>query len=766
MNAIPVIPTRGTIVFPNTIGTLDIGRKSSLIALEKATKGNQLCLVQQKDPTIEYPQQEDLYEVGVLVEIRQVVKIPGGYARVMAEGTKRVKIANFLHFEPYIAAEVTELALEMPENEDLSVLRRAVNDAFAHYIALENQVPLNEAITLPEIDATEQMADILGSHLDLAVEKKQDLIEAIILKERLSTLLLILQEEIAVLELEQHVQQQVKARMEGAQREYYLREQMSVIQEELGESGSYDSDEFKYHKKFDEIDLNSETRERIEQELERLAKIPQGSPERVVIENYLDWCLALPWNTEDDSFVGIAEAEKILDEDHYGLTKVKERILEYIAVLQLTDRIKGPILCLVGPPGVGKTSLARSIAKALGRQFISSSLGGVRDESEIRGHRRTYIGAMPGRIIQALKRVKTRNPLFLFDEIDKMSSDFRGDPASAMLEVLDPEQNKIFIDHYLDIPFDLSKIVFLTTANTTQNIPRPLFDRMEIIHISGYTEDEKVQIGIRYLVPKQIEQHGLKKAQFSISEAAIRIIINQYTREAGVRSLERVLASLCRKVARIIVSGERKSATITERTIYKYLGNPIYHHDMLNDDQTVGVATALAWTEFGGETMTVEAVLAKGKGKLQLTGNLGEVMQESAKAALSYLRSFESVPQDFNECDIHIHVPQGAIPKDGPSAGITIATALYSALTNKPVLPQVAFTGEITLNGRVLPIGGLKEKLLAARRAGIKTVIIPAANSTDLSEVPVEIRDALDIKLVDHIKQVFAAAFKEDEHED
>ncbi len=762
---IPVIPLRGAAVFPNTMTTLDVGRRSSMIAIEKAVNNDDfVCLVQQTNSSIEYPQTDDLYTVGVLAEIRQILKIPGGFARVLVEGIERVEILNFSSFEPYVSAQVDDFLTTKKADDDISALLRAVNEAFIKYMSLSHHIQLENITALSEISDPEHLADLIGGNVTFDAEKKQVLLSTHSLEERLEKLLTYLHEEIALLQIERKIQKKVQEKMEETQREYFLREQLRTIQSELGLKENAGSTAAKFTNKLSELELGQEVEEKILHEIERLNNVPQGSPERAVIENYLDWSLNLPWNTIDDEEVDIAKAGQILNEDHYGLTKVKERILEYIAVLKLTRSLKGPILCLVGPPGVGKTSLARSIAKALGRKFISSSLGGVRDEAEIRGHRRTYVGAMPGRIIKSLKRIKTRNPLFLFDEIDKMSSDYRGDPASAMLEVLDPEQNWQFIDHYLDMPFDLSKVIFLTTANTTHNIPPALLDRMETIMLPGYTEEEKVEIASKHLVPKQLKAHGLRPTQFKINKKALRIIINEYTREAGVRELERRIASLCRKVAREIVSKQRMRVGISEKNVYKYLQKPLYRVNLLADGKQVGIATALAWTEVGGETMPVEAVISKGEGKLKLTGQLGSVMKESAQAALSYLNSQArkySIEEDvFSSSDIHIHVPQGAVPKDGPSAGITIAVALLSALNGKPVNDKFGFTGEITLSGKVLPVGGLKEKLLAAKRAGVKTAVIPKANKNDLAEIPESIEKSMKIISVDNIEQVLKVAFK------
>ncbi len=756
----PAVALRGTTVFPYSVKTLDIGRKNSLIAVEQAAdEDNLIVLVLQKKTAQEYPQKEDLYSVGVLAKVRQVMRIPGNYSKVLVEGLKRVKINDVLDIEPSINVEVSEIETIKEQTED--TLLRVVDDLFMEYISLSQNINFQNLELESSSEDPEQWVDIISGNLPFNIEKRQKLLAEPSLKKRMELLSLYLQEEIEFQNIEKNIKRQVKSKMEKTQREYFLREQLNAIQSELGHKDDSEAD--KYRKKLAELELSEEATEKIEQEITRLTKIPQGSPERVVIDNYLEWIFSLPWNTLDSQEVDLAKAEKILNEDHYGLKKVKERILEYIAVLKLTDNLKGPIICLVGPPGVGKTSLAQSIARALGRKYISSSLGGVRDEAEIRGHRRTYIGSMPGRIIQALKRVKTRNPLFLFDEIDKMSNDFRGDPASAMLEVLDPEQNSKFIDHFLDIPFDLSKVIFLTTANATHNIPRPLLDRMEVINLSGYTEYEKVEIAKRHLIPKQLKAHGLTASQVRFKDEAITIMINQYTREAGVRNLERTIANLARKVAKEIVAKERKTASITENTIFNYLGKPKYIHDEITDKPEIGSATALAWTEVGGATMPVEVVVSKGSGKLVLTGKLGDVMKESAKTAIGFLKSqvikYQLDGEYFNENDIHVHVPQGAIPKDGPSAGITIATAILSAIKKEPIKQNFGFTGEITLSGKVLQIGGLKEKLLAAIRIGITDVVVPKKNVSDIEEMSEEIMSKINIHYADYVEEVFKLAF-------
>lgn len=757
----PAVALRGMTVFPYSLKTIDVGRKSSLIAVEQAENyDNHVVLILQKRASQEYPQIEDLYNVGVLAKVRQVMRIPGNYSKVLVEGLKRVEITSIDGIEPSLSVGVKEIETTN-KTDDIDVLLRVVDDLFMEYLSLSQNISFQNLELESSSEDPEQWVDIIAGNLAFSLDRKQNLLSEKSLKIRMEKLSYYLQEEIEFQNIERDIKKQVQTKMEETQREYFLREKLSTIQSELGHKE--DSETEKYKEKLDKLELSEEAVEKIEQEIERLAKIPQGSPERVVIDNYLDWIFSLPWNTLDSQEVDLKEAEKILNEDHYGLEEVKERVLEYIAVLKLTDNLRGPIICLVGPPGVGKTSLAHSVARALGRKYISSSLGGVRDESEIRGHRRTYIGSMPGRIIQALKRVKTRNPLFLLDEIDKMSNDFRGDPASAMLEVLDPEQNSKFIDHFIDIPFDLSKVMFLTTANATHNIPRPLLDRMEVINLSGYTEYEKIEIAKRHLIPKQIKAHGLTASQIKFKDEALTIVINEFTREAGVRNLERTIANLARKVAKEIVSGDRKSASITENTVYNYLGNPQYARDEISEELEIGSAIALAWTEVGGSTMPVEVVVSKGSGELVLTGKLGDVMKESAQTAIGYLKSkiveYNLEASFFQDNDIHVHVPQGAIPKDGPSAGITIATAILSAIKKIPIKQGFGFTGEITLSGKVLQIGGLKEKLLAAIRIGITEVVIPEKNKSAIEEISDQVIDKLTIHYVKHVEEVFELAF-------
>ncbi|MDI9463803.1 MAG: endopeptidase La, partial [Bacillota bacterium] len=635
------------------------------------------------------------------------------------------------------------------------------------YIKLSKKIPPDTLVTVTSLEEPGRMADLIASNLMLKIQQKQEILEATTPLKRLEKLSEILAHEMEILEIERKINLRVRKQMEKTQKEYYLREQMKAIQKELGEKDERMAEADEYREKIAEVDLPEEVEEKALKEVERLEKMPPAAAEAVVIRNYLDWILSLPWNVQTEDRLDLKAAEKILDEDHYGLEKVKERIIEYLAVRQLTNKIKGPILCLVGPPGVGKTSLARSVARALERNFVRISLGGVRDEAEIRGHRRTYVGALPGRIIQTMRQAKSQNPVFLLDEIDKMSTDFRGDPSAALLEVLDPEQNNAFSDHYLEVPFDLSHVMFITTANTLYNIPQPLLDRMETIYLPGYTEEEKLEIAKRFLLPKQIKENGLQKENLTISEKTLRKIIRQYTREAGVRNLERQIASICRKIARNVVRDKKGKTAVTGRNLHKFLGVPLYRYGIAEKEDEVGVATGLAWTETGGDTLIIEATLMKGKGKLLLTGKLGDVMRESAQAGLSYIRTRAAelqIEEDFHEkFDIHIHIPEGAIPKDGPSAGITMATALISALTQRPIKRIVAMTGEITLRGRVLPIGGLKEKVLAAHRAGIKTIILPVDNKKDLAEIPENVRKRLEFVFVEHMDEVLQYAIKDKE---
>ncbi len=744
---IPLLPLRGLTVFPDMILHFDVGRVKSIKALEEAMVSNQLIfLVTQKDAKTDSPGEEDVFRVGTVSRVKQLLKLPGDTIRVLVEGISRAEISEFLQDEPFFVAEVME-KIYLEENSsktEVEALMRRVVATFEEYVKLSNKVSPETMLAIMSIEDPGKLADSIISNIALKVEQKQEILDEFHPRRRLESLLAILIKEIEILEIEKNINSRVRKQIDRVQKEYYLREQIKAIQSELGDKDGVSGEIEEYKAKIEKMTLPDEVSKKLIKELDRLAKMPQGSAEGSVIRTYIDWVLDLPWDKTTEEIIDLERAENILDEDHYGMVKVKERIIEYLAVRKLKNELKGPILCLFGPPGVGKTSIARSIARSLNRNYVRMSLGGVKDEAEIRGHRRTYVGAMPGRIIAAMKQAGSRNPLILLDEIDKMSHDFRGDPASAMLEVLDGEQNYAFRDHYLELAFDLSDVLFLTTANNLDTIPKPLLDRMEVINLSSYTEEEKVNICLKYLIPKQLEKHGLKARQLNITEGAVRQSINCYTRESGVRNLEREMATICRRAAKKLVSEKRKSIKVTENNISQYLGIPKYRYDKANENDEVGIATGLAWTPVGGDVLYIEVTLMNGSGKLELTGHLGDVMKESAKAGLSCIRSKVDtlgIDKDFhNKLDIHIHVPEGAIPKDGPSAGITIATAIISALTGSPVRKDVAMTGEITLRGRVLPIGGLKEKVIAAHRAGIKTVIIPIENKKDVDDIPETVR--------------------------
>lgn len=760
---LPLLPLRGILVFPNMVLHLDVGRERSVNALEQAMVEDSLVLlVAQKEARVDDPKPEEIYGIGTIAQIKQMLKLPGGTIRVLVEGLSRATIRDYKATEPYFQVQVDEIPEDSSRSIEIEALMRSVIFQFEQYIRLSKKIPPETLVTISAIDEPGRLADVISSQLSLKVQQKQEILESLSPRRRLEKLSGIISHEMEVLEIERKINLRVRKQMERTQKEYYLREQMKAIQKELGDKDERMAEADEYRLKIDEAGLPEEVREKSLKEVERLEKMPPAAAEAVVIRNYLDWILALPWSRQTEDRLDLDAAEKILDEDHYGLQKVKERIVEYLAVRQLAKKLKGPILCLVGPPGVGKTSLAKSVARALERNFVRISLGGVRDEAEIRGHRRTYVGALPGRIIQGMRQAKSQNPVFLLDEIDKMATDFRGDPSAALLEVLDPEQNNAFSDHYLEMPFDLSHVMFITTANVMYNIPQPLMDRMETIYLPGYTEEEKVKIAERYLLPKQLREHGLDKVQVTVSEKVLRKIIRNFTREAGVRNLERMLASICRKVAREVVRDRKKRAVILPQSLEKYLGVPRYRFGAAEKDDEAGVATGLAWTEAGGDTLVIEVTLMKGKGKLLLTGKLGEVMRESAQAALSFIRSRVREPEideNFHEMyDIHIHIPEGAIAKDGPSAGITMATALISALTRRPARHAVAMTGEITLRGRVLPVGGIKEKVLAAHRAGIKTILLPAENKKDIKEIPENVRRKLELVFVEHMDQVLQQA--------
>lgn len=760
---VPLLPLRGLLVFPTMVLHLDVGREKSVQALEKAMMNDHfIFLTTQKDTSIENPTEDDFFEMGTLTQVKQMLKLPNGTFRVLVEGLKRGKIEKFLRTDEYFEVRIQTYENEEVKDFEEEALMRMILDLFEQYIKMSKKVSAETFASVQDIEEPGRLADIVASYLPLKLKDKQDLLEKVNVKDRMNAIITFLNNEKEVIQLERKIGQRVKQSMERTQKEYYLREQMKAIQKELGEKEGKSSEIEKLKEKIGKAGMPDHVFEAAMKELDRYEKLPGTSAESAVIRNYLDWLIALPWTTETKDDINIKRAERILNEDHYGLEKVKERVLEYLAVQQLTNSLKGPILCLVGPPGVGKTSLARSVARSLNRKFVRISLGGVRDESEIRGHRRTYVGAMPGRIIQGMRKAGTINPVFLLDEIDKMSNDFRGDPSSAMLEVLDPEQNKNFSDHYIEETYDLSKVMFIATANDLSTIPGPLRDRMEIISIAGYTEIEKLHIAKDYLIKKQLKEHGLQKQQLQIRDDAILSIVRYFTREAGVRGLERQIAKICRKTAKIITSGEKKRVIVTNKNIEEFLGKKIFHYGQAEKEDQVGVATGLAYTAFGGDTLQIEVSLAPGKGKLVLTGKLGDVMKESAQAAFSYVRSsaekFGIDPMFHEKYDIHIHVPEGAVPKDGPSAGVTITTALVSALTGKPIRREVGMTGEVTLRGRVLAIGGLKEKTLSAHRAGLTTIILPKDNERDLDDIPESVREELTFIPVTHVDEVLKNA--------
>lgn len=760
---LPLLPLRGILVFPYMVIHLDVGREKSVKAIDEAMLQNrEIMLVTQKEAQTDEPREEDIYQVGTVAEIKQLLKLPGGTIRVLVEGLARGRVLRHLQKEPFMKVELEQYTEKWEKGPEIEALMRSLVYQFEQYVKISKKIPPETVVSVVSVEDPGRLADIISSHLSLKIGDKQTILEAVSVKTRIEALCGILAKEMEILELERKINIRVRKQMEKTQKEYYLREQMKAIQKELGDKDDRAAEVEELRERINQAGLPEEVEEKALKELDRLEKMPPMVAEAVVVRNYLDWLLALPWNVETEDRLDLDLAEEILEEDHYGLKKPKERILEYLAIRQLANKMKGPILCLVGPPGVGKTSLGKSVARALERKFVRMSLGGVRDEAEIRGHRRTYVGAMPGRIIQGMRQIGSQNPVFLLDEIDKMSMDFRGDPSSALLEVLDPEQNSTFSDHYIEAPFDLSKVMFITTANGQHNIPRALLDRMEVIQIAGYTEEEKYQIAINYLLPKQLKEHGIKAEQLQISENAIRKIIRQYTREAGVRNMERELAAICRKTAREIVRDKERKIRINTQNLPGYLGIPRFRYGNAEKEDQIGAVTGLAWTEVGGDVLTIEVALLKGKGQLILTGKLGEVMRESAQAGFSYIRSRVKelgIEEGFHEkYDIHIHVPEGAIPKDGPSAGITMTTALASALCNRYVRKDVAMTGEITLRGRVLPIGGLKEKVLAAHRAGIQTIILPRENEKDLEDIPTNVRRKMDFVLAEHMDQVLQHA--------
>ena len=758
----PVLPLRDIVVFPGMIVPLFVGREKSVSALENVMQNDKkILLVAQKDASDDDPLVEDIYDIGVIASVLQLLKLPDGTVKVLVEGESRAVIKNYVRTDDYFEAEALHMEEAESDEAELEALARSVVTQFESYVKLNKRVPPEVIVSISQIDDHAKLADTVASHLNIKINEKQELLEIAGVAERLERVYALMEGEMSVLQVEKKIRNRVKRQMEKTQREYYLNEQMKAIQKELGETDDGRDELSEIEDKIKKTKLSKEARAKAEGELKKLRQMSPMSAESTVVRNYLDWLTSIPWNSRSKVKSDLAKAEEILDADHYGLEKVKERIVEYLAVQKRMGKLKGPILCLVGPPGVGKTSLGKSIANATGREFVRVSLGGVRDEAEIRGHRRTYIGSMPGKIIQSMKKAKKSNPLFLLDEIDKMGQDFRGDPASALLEVLDPEQNSTFADHYLEVDYDLSDVMFITTANSL-NMPQPLLDRMEIIRIPGYTEDEKVEIARRHLLPKLMENHGLKEEEWKIDDDGLMALIRQYTREAGVRNLERELSKLARKAVRDLETGAAKSVVVTAETLPGYAGVAKFRHGEIDRADQIGVVTGLAWTSVGGEILTIEAVKMPGKGKMTPTGNLKDVMRESVSAASSYVRSravqFGIEPPVFEKTDIHIHVPEGATPKDGPSAGVAMATAIVSVLTGVPVHKDIAMTGEISLRGRVLAIGGLKEKLLAALRAGVKTVLIPEENEKDLAEIPENVKNGLKIIPVGTVDEVLAHA--------
>ena len=762
--SVPLIPLRDIVVFPHMVVPLFVGRDKSIKALELAmSQDKNILLAAQKKAKTDDPMPDDIYKIGTMGSILQLLKLPDGSVKVLVEGKKRARIKEFLPSHECFIVKVDNIDEEIEETVETEALIRSVVKAFEVYVKLNKRIPPEMIMSVSSIDDPGRLADIIASHLIVKLQDKQAILELTNATHRLERLYGFMEGEIEILEAEQRIRQRVKKQMEKTQKEYYLSEQMKAIQKELGERDEFKIELQELEERIKNKKMSKEATKKAKQELKKLKLMAPMAAEATVVRNYLDWLLSLPWAEVTEEEKDINEAEKCLEKDHYGLKQVKERIVEHLAVHGLVEEMKGPILCLVGPPGVGKTSLAKSIAKATNRKFVRLSLGGVRDEAEIRGHRRTYIGSMPGKIIQSLKKAGANNPVFLLDEVDKMSTDFRGDPASALLEVLDPEQNHTFNDHYLDCDYDLSKVMFITTANSLQGIPYPLLDRMEIIRIAGYTEMEKVHIARRFLIPKQIKAHGLSDINLEIPDALILAVIRRYTLEAGVRNLEREIASICRKVAKeVLKRGKDIKIKISAKGLAKYLGVPKYRYGRMEEKDEIGVSTGLAWTETGGELLSIEVTVVPGKGKLTVTGKLGDVMKESAEAAFTYIRSraeFLGIDKDFyQKVDIHIHVPEGAIPKDGPSAGIAMATAIASALMKVPVRKDIAMTGEITLRGKVLPIGGLKEKILAAHRGMIPRVLVPKENEKDIKEIPATILKKVKISFVEHMDDVLKAA--------
>jgi len=758
----PVLPLRDIVVFPHFIVPLFVGREKSVRALEAVMKEDkQILLASQKDASEDEPSAESIYRDGVLANVLQLLKLPDGTVKVLVEGKTRVHIDRFIDNAVYFEAEASLVEETERDPDAIKALTRAVAEEFERYAKLNRNIPEEAVSSISDGMPAGKLADTVASHLGVKLEEKQKLLEQTDVGERLEAIYGLMQGEMSVLKVEKKIKSRVKTQMERTQREYYLNEQMKAIQRELGGDGEGQDDASEFEERIAKTRFSKEAKEKAQSELKKLRSMSPMSAEATVVRNYLEWMLSIPWGKKSKIKKDLGLAQKVLDDDHHGLEKVKDRIIEFLAVQSRSDKLKGPILCLVGPPGVGKTSLGKSVARATGREFIRISLGGVRDEAEIRGHRRTYIGSMPGKIIQSMKKAKTTNPLILLDEIDKMGQDFRGDPASAMLEVLDPEQNSTFMDHYLEVEYDLSNVMFITTANS-YNMPRPLLDRMEIISIPGYTEDEKVEIARGHLIGKQEKGHGLKEAEFELSDEGLRDIVRYYTREAGVRNLEREIAKLCRKAVTEIVKGKAEKVTVTPENLEEYLGVRRFKFGLAEEEDAVGVSTGLAWTEVGGDLLSIEALRLPGKGRMKTTGKLGEVMKESIEAASSYVRSKATElglkPPMFETADIHVHVPEGATPKDGPSAGIAMVTAIVSVLTGIPVRRDVAMTGEVTLRGNVLPIGGLKEKLLAALRGGVKTVLIPSENVKDLREIPDNVKSGLELIPVRNVSDVLEVA--------
>ncbi|MEL7623339.1 MAG: endopeptidase La [Clostridiales bacterium] len=760
---LPLLPLRGIIVYPGMMMHLDVGREKSIKALEAAMMSrNQILLLAQKDSDQDDPGIDDLHRIGTVADIKQMLKLPGGTVRVLVEGAARAALKELTAQTSFMEAVFTFVEDQDESSLIMEAAARTLTEQFEKYVRLSKKVTPESVAAITSIEDPGRLCDFVASHVNLKLPERQKILETLSVAHRVHLLTGILGRELEILDIERKISAQVKQQLDKNQKEYYLREQVKAIQKELGEKEDRLAEAEEYRKKLKEAGMPEEGLEKALKEVERLEKMPPMVAEATVVRNYLDWLLMIPWQQETEDNLDILLAEKILAEDHYGLEKPKERILEYLAVRKLTNTIKGPILCLVGPPGVGKTSLAKSVARALGRKFVRMSLGGVRDEAEIRGHRRTYVGALPGRVIQGLRTAGTKNPVFLLDEVDKMSMDFRGDPSSALLEVLDPEQNSTFSDHFIEIPVDLSKVLFIVTANVAYNIPAPLLDRMELITLAGYTEEEKLEIARRYLVPKQMKENGLKKNQMKIGDEELKTVISNYTREAGIRSLEREIARICRKSARQVADGTKRSVTVNAKVLRQYLGIPRYRHRDSQEGNLLGAANGLAWTAVGGEVLHIEVSLMKGTGKLILTGKLGDVMKESAQAGYSFIRSRAAklgIDENFyKDMDVHIHIPEGAIPKDGPSAGITMATAMASALSEQLVDADIAMTGEITLRGRVLPVGGIKEKILAAHRAGCKIIILPKENEKDLEDIPDNVRESLKFHLVETMDEVLEKA--------